>query len=461
MALFLACGALAQQRTQGIGVPTAVVGYQDVRADVSTVVSVATDEATETEVQLRFAGWIERVYANTTYARVQRGQPLLRVYSPDLYAAEQEYVFAARNRARLAASAVAGVAAGAASLLADARARLQQEQVPAVEIARLERSLRPRSRLTIPAPASGIVTERDALPNQRVEPGQRLFRIAALSPIWVNAEVNESDLGRVQVGQPVRLQFDAFPGRVFRAPVDFINPQVDAASRTARVRMVLANGDGALLPGMYGQARIGVALGRQLVIPASAVLQTGEQPLAFVDQGGGRLAPRKVELGPRVGDVYVLRGGLRAGERIARQASFLIASEEQLSAGAGSYAPPSPGVGAAVPVARAAGARLMLTTAPTPPQVGSNVFRVRLVSAAGAPLAGAQISLALDLPAMPAMGMAGAKAVVALTDQGGGLYEGRGRLGSTGTWQVTITATRQGQTVARQQMSLVVVGGMR
>jgi len=457
MVLFLACGALAQQRTQGIGVPIAVVGYQDVHADVATVASVETDEATEAEVQLRFAGWIERVYANTTYARVERGQPLLAVYSPDLYAAEQEYVFAAQNRARLASSAVAGVAAGAVSLLADARARLAQEQVPAAEIARLERTLLPQSRLTIPAPASGIVTERDALPNQRVEPGARLFRIAALSPIWVNAAVNESDLGRVRTGQPVQLAFDAFPGRVFRARVDFINPQVDTASRTARVRMVLANADGALLPGMYGQARIAVALGRQLVIPAGAVLQTGDQPLAFVDQGGGRLAPRPVELGTRVGDLYVVRGGLRPGERIARDASFLIASEEQTSAGAGSYAPPPPGVGAA---AAPAGARLMLTTAPAPPRVGSNVFRVRLVSAAGAPLAGAQVSLALDLPAMPAMGMAGAKAVVALADQGGGLYEGRGRLGSTGTWQVTITATRQGQTVAHQQMSLVVVGGM-
>lgn len=456
MVLLLACGALAQQRTQGIGVPMAVVGYQDVHADVATVASVETDEATEAEVQLRFAGWIERVYANTTYARVERGQPLLAVYSPDLYAAEQEYVFAAQNRARLASSTVAGVAAGAVSLLADARARLAQEQVPAAEIARLERTLLPQSRLTIPAPASGIVTERDALPNQRVAPGARLFRIAALSPIWVNAAVNESDLGRVRAGQPVRLEFDAFPGRVFRARVDFINPQVDAASRTARVRMVLANADGALLPGMYGQARIAVALGRQLVIPAGAVLQTGEQPLAFVDQGGGRLAPRPVELGTRVGDLYVVRGGLRPGERIARDASFLIASEEQTSAGAGSYAPPPPGVGAAGPQA---GARLELTTAPAPPRAGANLFRVRLTSAAGSPLAGAQVSLTLYRPAMPAMGMAASNIVVALADQGGGLYEGRGNVGG-GTWQATITATRQGQALARQQRSLVVVGGM-
>ncbi|HVA63527.1 MAG TPA: FixH family protein, partial [Terriglobales bacterium] len=212
----------------------------------------------------------------------------------------------------------------------------------------------------------------------------------------------------------------------------------------------------ALLPGMYGQARIAVALGRQLVIPAGAVLQTGDQPLAFVDQGGGRLAPRPVELGTRVGDLYVVRGGLRPGERIARDASFLIASEEQMSAGAGSYAPPPPGVGAAGPQA---GARLELTTAPSPPRAGANLFRVRLTSAGGSPLAGAQVSLTLYRPAMPAMGMAASNIVVALADQGGGLYEGRGNVGG-GTWQATITATRQGQALARQQRSLVVVGGM-
>lgn len=458
----LGSGLAAQQRLQTIGVTTAVVAYRNVHDQISTVASVATDEATITTVAARFTGWVEQVFADTTYQHVVRGQALCIVYSPDLYAAEQEYLFAVRNRAALAPSGVPGVAAGAAALLADARARLQQEQVPEDEIARLARSGTARQRFTVTAPETGIVTERRALPNMRVEAGTRLYTLSALQPIWVVAAVNESDLGRIRLGQPARVTLDAFPGRSFSAQVDFIVPQVDAASRTGQVRLVLPNADLALSPGMYGSVAIAVAMGRQLVIPASGVLQSGTQSLAFVDLGGGRFDPRPVRLGPQVGDQFVVRGGLAAGERIATGASFLIASQSQLAAAAGSFLPPPPGVAAtaAAPTPATPAASISLTTAPSPARQGTNRFRVRLADARGIPIAGAVVTLTLFMPAMPAMGMAEMKATVRLADQGGGLYEGTGTLGSGGNWQVTLVATRQGRLLARQQTSLRATGGM-
>jgi len=466
MALIAGGVAAAQtplsQRLQTFGVTTSVADYRQIQDQVTAVASVAQDEATEVVVELHYAGWIEQVFADTTYQRVERGQPLFTVYSPDIYADEQEYLFAARNRDALASSLVAGVAANAAALLDDARARLAQLQVPTDEIARLERTHVAEQQFTVTAPESGIVTDRQALPNMRVEPGTRLYTLAALQPIWVYAEVNENDLGRIRVGQAATVTMDSFPDRKFPAEVNFIVPQVNAASRTGQVRLVLPNADLALAPGMYGDATIAVAMGRQLVIPASGVLQNGIGALAFIDEGGGRFQPQPVELGPQVGDQFVVRKGLKPGDRVATSAAFLIASESSLAEAAGSFAPPPPGVGAnAAPAAApVASAQITLTTAPTPARKGDNAFRVRLTSTGGVPIAGAQVTLTLFMPAMPAMGMAAMKTTVTLSDRGGGLYEGSGRLGSGGNWQVTIVATKTGQIVARQQGWLRAEGGM-
>jgi len=452
----------AQQRVQAIGTPTALVREQSVADPVSTVATVATDEATITTVTARFSGWIENMTANTTYQHVDQGEVLCTIYSPEIYAAEQDYLFAARNAKTLAASPVAGVAAGAQALVADARQRMGQLQVPADEITRLVRTGVAKQRFAVLAPETGIVNQREALPNQFVNAGIRLYTLTALQPIWVNAEVEESDLGRIRVGQRAAVRVDAYPGRAFAGRVDFINPQVDPASRTAKVRLVLPNSKQELTPGMYGSASMEVPLGRRLVVPASAILQSGTGALAFVAQGGGRFNPQPVLVGPQVGEQIVIRKGLRAGERVATGANFLIDSEAQLSAAAGSYAPPPPDVSAAAqqPSAAAPGARATLTTDPSPARKGQNTFRVLLTAAAGAPITGAQVTVTLSVPAMPAMGMAGMKVSVPLKEQGGGRYSGSGTLGSGGNWQVAIVASKNGKVVAQVQTSLRTGGGM-
>jgi Cu(I)/Ag(I) efflux system membrane fusion protein/cobalt-zinc-cadmium efflux system membrane fusion protein len=201
------------------------------------------------------------------------------------------------------------------------------------------------------------------------------------------------------------------------------------------------------------------------VIPASGVLQSGTRQIAFVDHGNGYLEPRQIETGLRVGDDFVVAKGLRAGERVVNSANFLIDSEAQLQAALGQFAPPPPGAGgaggtAAVPALPQKIANIEFSAEPSPPHKGSNTFRVQLTGASGNPIAGAHVTVTFFMPAMPSMGMAAMKTAAALTDKGNGLYEATGELGSGGTWQVTITAQKNGQTLASKQINVNASGGM-
>ncbi len=232
-------------------------------------------------------------------------------------------------------------------------------------------------------------------------------------------------------------------------------------TRTVKVRLVFSNSGLQLMPGMFVNVAMKIPLGRHVTIPASGVLQTGTQNLVFIDHGGGYLEPRNVELGPQAGDEFIVLKGLRAGERIVTSANFLIDSESQLQAALGSFMPPPPGAGAAAAMnAPAAQAAIEFTTNPAPPHKGNNTLRVRLTGADGKPVEGARVTVTFFMPAMPAMGMSAMRTVVILSDKGGGMYEATGNLGSGGTWQVSITAQKGGQTIASKVMTINAEGGM-
>lgn len=462
-----AAGALAPVRLsarqqQAIGVTVGTVAKGPVSDPIHTVGTVAPDQRLLATVQVRFAGWVQREYANEQYQFIRRGQPLLTIYSPQLVTAEREYLLARQQRELLRASAVPGVAAGAETLLAASRQRLAQWQVPAAEVARLARTGRVRHSITIDSPATGYVLERQVLPNGYVQPGTTLYTIAGLSKVWVNAAVQQTDAGRVRAGEPATITVDAYPGRVFPGQVDFVNPVLNAATRTLAVRLVFANPELRLKPGMFVNATIQVPLGRRLSVPAGAVLETGRQAVVFVAQGQGYFNPTTVTVGARVGDRLVILKGLRAGERIATSANFLIDSESQLQAALGAYAPPPPGVGAnSVPPgdgpSQSSGYRLAL--APMAWRKGNNRVRLRLLSAAGAGAAGAQVQMSLRMPAMPAMGMAAQQARANLRDEGGGNYAGTVTLPSGGAWQLRVTAERNGAVLAQYAAAVRVPGG--
>jgi len=450
---------LSPERLQSIGVRMGRVESKIVDDEIRVTGNVAVDETRFSYVQLRYSGYIQKVFADATYQYLRKGQPLFTIYSPDLVATEREYLVAKQNQQRVIGSTVPGVTESAASLLEAAAERLKQWGVPQREIARLESSGQVQQELEIESPVSGYITERNALPNLTVQPETHLYTVAGLSTIWVFAEVFQSDLGRIKVGNRTTLTVDAYPGRVFEGRVNFLYPQVDMTTRTVRARLEFANPGLKLTPGMFVNITLKVPMGKQLLIPASGVLQSGTRQVVFVNRSDGYLEPREVQLGPRAGDDFIVLKGLKEGEEIVTSANFLIDSESQLQAALGSFVPPPPGAGSAG-VMNAPQGNVELTTDPTPPRKGGNTIRVKLSDASGASISGAEVSVTFFMPAMPAMGMAAMRTPVSLADKGNGMYEGSGQLYSGGTWQVTIVANKNGQVIASKQLKVNATGGM-
>jgi Cu(I)/Ag(I) efflux system membrane fusion protein/cobalt-zinc-cadmium efflux system membrane fusion protein len=267
----------------------------------------------------------------------------------------------------------------------------------------------------------------------------------------------------VKPGDTAKISADSYPGRTFSGRIEEILPQVDMITRTVRVRLAVANPGLKLKPGMFINVDLKTSLGRQLVVPASAVFESGTRQLVFLDHGNGSLEPKEITVGPRVGDDFVVLKGLGAHQSIVTSANFLIDSESQLQAAAGSFVPPPPGSGSNAPQGNtptAAQANIVFTTDPNPPHKGSNVFRAKLTGANGGPITGAEVTVTFYMAAMPAMGMAAMNTTTKLTEKGGGMYEGSGSLGSGGTWQVTISVQKNGQVIATKQLSVSATGGM-
>src|SRR5437667_571669 len=453
---------LTPQRMQNIGVVLGKVESKPVNAELRFYGNVQVDERRQAYVQTRFSGWIRKVYADATGNFIGKGQPLFTIYSPDLVSTEHEYLLAKKNSEALQQSKVSGVASGASSLFSAAKERLLQWEVSPAEIEKLDQGGKAITDLTVNSPVSGYITQKNALPNMYVQPETMLYTVADLSDVWVLAQVFQSDAGKIKPGDPAEVTVDTYPGRVFSGRVDYILPQLDMNTRTLPVRLVFANPGLKLRPGMYVNVRAKLPMGRQLVVPASAAFHSGTKNLLFVYKGEGGIEPREVELGPQVGDELVVTKGLKAEEQIVTSANFLIDSEAQLQAAAGAFVPPPPGAGqaASMNASEQEQANAELTTEPNPPHKGNNTVRVKLTGQDKQPIAGASVTVTFFMAAMPAMGMSAMKTAINASDKGGGMYEGKGDLGSGGTWQVTIRAQQNGQTIANKQLAVNATGGM-
>jgi Cu(I)/Ag(I) efflux system membrane fusion protein/cobalt-zinc-cadmium efflux system membrane fusion protein len=310
---------------------------------------------------------------------------------------------------------------------------------------------------------SGYIVERNALPNMYVQPDTRLFAITDLSKVWVYAAVFQNELGKVRPGDPASVTVDSYPGTSFDGRVDFIQPQIDPMTRTAKVRCEFSNPKGRLLPGMFAHVALDLPMGEQTVIPDTAVLRTGTHNVAFVDRGDGYLTPAQVELGAHVGNEFIVLKGLSPGQQIVSSANFLIDSESQLQAAAGAFVPPPPGVGAnaapgaAEPIPQAS---IDFSSDPKPMVRGHNKAIVTMHDSKGAPISGAQVTVSFYMAAMPAMGMAAMRAQGAADDQGDGTYTASIELPSGGTWSLTITASKAGRPIATKQMDVSASGSM-
>jgi len=455
---------ISPQRQQQIGVTTTVAQIKNVSDKLSVPGNVDIDEKSLSYVQTRFAGWIQKVYADATYQYVKKGQRLFTIYSPDLVSTEEEYLLARQNQKTLA-PAPHGMAAQEGDWLVDAaEERLRQFGVAPAEITALEQSGKVQREIAVEAPASGFIIERNALPNAYVQPDSKLYTIADLSTVWVYANVFQDAVSRLRPGDPARVTADAYPGRDFNGRVDQILPQVDPATRTVRVRLIFANPGVVLKPGMYVNVEIDIPLGKQLAIPASAVLESGSRAIAFIDRGGGNFEPKDIQTGAQTEDSVVVVKGLRPGDRIVGSANFLVDSEAQLQAALGSFNTPEQNRTPAGSQSKGAGSEqieIEMTTEPATPQKGRNTVRVKLTGPDGKPVDGVEVSAVFFMPAMPAMGMGAEHSAAALGARGRGVYEGPLELDSGGRWQATVKVQRGGITVAAKKLTVDATGGMR
>ncbi len=454
---------IAPERRQLIGLKFATVVRKDVSDQLETTGNIETDERLQGYVQTRFAGWIEQVFANSTYQYVRRGQPLFTIYSPDLVSTENEYLLAVDARKRVEDSSVTDVAADASSLVDSAAERLKLWGVSPREIARLEHERTVRRAVEIDSPMSGYIVERNALPNMYVQPDTRLFAITDLSKVWIYAAVFQDEIGKLHPGDPATVTVDAYPGTNFDGRVDFIWPQIDPMTRTAKVRCEFNNPKGRLLPGMFAHVALDLPMGEQTVVPDTAVLRTGTHNVAFIDRGDGYLTPAEVELGAHAGDEFIVLKGLAPGQQIVSSANFLIDSESQLQAAAGAFAPAAADAGANAPgpaAEPAPQASIAFTSDPNPLVRGHNKVIVTLRDSKGAPISGAKVTVSFYMAAMPAMGMAAMRAQAVADDQGNGTYAASIELLSGGTWSLTVAASTGGRPIATMQKDVSASGNM-
>ncbi|HET9037982.1 MAG TPA: efflux RND transporter periplasmic adaptor subunit [Myxococcaceae bacterium] len=328
----LATVGIDPQRQQLIGLRTAPVVEGQVGGSWRTVGRVAVDETRVHHASLKFSGFIEQVFVDYVGKQVRAGEPLFRIYSPDVASAEEEYLLALRTREALGPGAKA---AGGDDLVAAARERLKLWDIPEAEIRRLERTGKAQRAVTIFAPMSGVVTKKDAVMGHRVADGDAPYEITDLSQVWVLADAYESDLARVRLGTPALLTLQAFPNREFPGKVVFIDPILDPKTRTAKVRLAFPNPTGELKPEMFGEVTLRTPARRGLSIPTDAIIDSGTRKVVFVSLGEGKFRPQEVRIGASDGDRSEVLDGLKAGDQVVTRANFLVDSESRLRASLG------------------------------------------------------------------------------------------------------------------------------
>src|SRR6266568_3289146 len=299
--------------------------------DVRTAGIVVVDETRLTKVTPKFSGYVEQLYANFVGQYVRRGQPLAAVFSPDLVAAEQELILSARLSRTIGGSSVPGVPGTTTDLLSAARERLRLWDVSDAQIREVLSSGKPMRTVALIAPASGVILDKKIVQGQAIQAGEELYTLADLSDVWVDAQIREEDVGRIAIGSNAILQLASYPGQSFSGRVTYIYPTLTEQARTLKARITVPNSAGRLKPGMYATVTITTTTASALTVPRSAIVQTGERTLVFVDMGQGNLRAQSVTLGRSASDYVEVLSGVAPGQRVVTSAQFLLDSESNLA----------------------------------------------------------------------------------------------------------------------------------
>jgi RND family efflux transporter MFP subunit len=322
------------EKQQLIGVKYGTVEVTSGGQTIRAVGKVTYDETRIAHVHTKYEGWIDRVFVDFTGKLVQKGQPLLTIYSPELLASQQELLLAAKAKQVMKRSTLESAIGQTGTLFEAARRRLELWDISEAQIEQVLRTQEPIKNITLYSPISGYVLERKAFSQVKVMPDTDLYTMADLSKVWIMADIFEYESANVRVGQPARVTLSYDKDRSFMAKVNYIQPQVDPMTRTLKVRLEADNPGLALKPDMYVDVNFRVDSAPALTVPSDAVLDAGDKKTVFVDRGNGYFEPRQVEIGEQKGDRIVVLKGLKAGERIVTSGNFLIDSESQMKAAA-------------------------------------------------------------------------------------------------------------------------------
>jgi len=320
---------LDDARRQSIGVRTYTVAVAPMRRELRAPGRVVYDESGLHDVSLKVQGWVTHLSVDRVGQRVTRGQTLFSVYSPELYAAQLDFLLAQPSSV---ASLPAQSRGSLAPLAGSARQRLRLLGMSDAQLEQLTTSKTALESISIPAPAGGIVIEKNVVEGASIEAGMRLYRIADLQSVWLEADVYEADLPFTRAGQPVVVRLEHLPEQPIKAVIDSIYPYLDPATRTARVRVRIDNDRLELRPGMYASVALDADLGTRLQVPSSAVIYTGPRRLVFVDLGAGRFRPQEIAIGIESAGMYEVLSGLQAGDVVASSGVFLLAAEARIAA---------------------------------------------------------------------------------------------------------------------------------
>jgi len=332
---------ISSEQQKLIGVKTVKVAFKPIKKAIRTVGRVEADESRQATINVKIEGWVEKLYINTTGVYIKKGDRLAEIYSPELVATQQEYLTALKwtKAAKMnqpgdhpvtSSDIDKMMATDAQATLDAARNRLLLWDISESQIEQIAKTGKTTRTLTLYAPVSGYVSQKMVVSGMKVMPGEKMFDISDLSALWVMADIYEYELSLIKVGNRAAITVPSLPGVEFASQIDYIYPDLTPQTRTAKVRFKLANPRMQLKPQMFANVEMRIDLGRRLVVPESAVMDTGRAQVAYVDRGGGAFEPREVRTGLRTDGYVEVLGGLKGGESVVAQANFLVDSEAQL-----------------------------------------------------------------------------------------------------------------------------------
>ena len=330
---------VSARKQQMIGVKTTKAQVLRLTRNMRTVGQVEVDERLLEHVHIKLEGWVEKLYVRFTGEKVKKDQMLFEIYSPDLVATQDEYLLALKSVKELGDSEFSEVAEGARSLLEVTKRRFALWDITPDHIEDLERTGKVLRTLPLHAPISGYVLHMNLREGMYVTPDLELYTLADLSKIWVLADFYEYEIPEVKLGQQASITLAYFPEKKFQGKVTYIYPVLDPKTRTVKVRFEFPNPEWKLKPGMFANVELTIPLGKRLVVPNSAVLDSGTEQRIFVSQGEGMFEPRKVRVGIRTQKWYEILEGVKEGERVVTSANFLLDSESNLKSASGMMMP--------------------------------------------------------------------------------------------------------------------------